>query len=663
LLLILLSILGLTMAVTANSDMLINSYYGSYRGSFYAADSGLNIARAAMINTIKGAVTMTPCLGWGPTGATGCTEAMATGPLDGASAATLAQNYISGGTSPYRTFGSLNAGQAANSWPANFMIPATITNCTTSVTFPTSGTTNPQVLTTTGSLATSYQYTFNYTLCAMGRTQGLQQVATKESGNLIVTVTAGAPSGDPTPTSFSSFGKFTLNFAECQGALVTGTITGPLWTNGSWNFGTGSYTFTDPVSQADPKASYWFGSHCDLKDAPSDTYNGQTSAPTFQAGFNRNQPAATIPPNDYVQQWAVMDGVGCGEGGTTCGVTPPPYPTNAQLNAALKKIDGTSYPTGGASSGVYLPYCTTTCTNGNPPATYPANTLYGGGIFVEGDASIQLQLGTDGPPLNNPTQVYTITQTSSGGCGHRGSCGGGSNTTTTVTVNINANTTTIQQSGVTTRVLTGVPMNKAIGTPREGVMLYVDGTITGLSGPPGQSNQGVASIQDNYGTTISANGDIKITGDLKYKTEPVTLDTNDTLVPNADHNQVLGIYTANGNIVITSPYTNNNLETDASLAAIAQPCPGGSSSCGFETVSGGVNKWSIVGGQIQTNVHSVSISQRNTYFDRRFTSRTDGFAPPWFPTTTVPGSAISGTPSQPKVQSTTQRLTWVTWPQ
>ena len=678
LLLVLLSLLGLTMAVTANSDMLINSYYGSYRSSFYAADSGLNIARAAMINTIKGAATMTPCLGWGPTGASGCTEALATGPLNGATAATLAQNYISGTTSAYKAFGSLNAGQAANSWPANFMIPTSITGCTTSVSFPTgAGVTNPQVLTTVGSLVTSYQYTFNYTLCAVGRAQASQQVATKESGNLIVTITAQGPTSGSKNTSFAAFGKFTINFAECQGGLVTGTITGPLWTNGSWNFGTGGsgYTFTDPVNQVDPNASFVFGggghgapscngvSGCDCKNASSDTYNGTTIAPTFQAGFNRNQPAATIPSNDYVQQWAIIDGVGCGEGGSTCGVTPPPYPTNAQLHTFLKDISGTAYPSGGATSGVFMAYCTSDC------ATYPApsptaNTILGGGFYVEGDASIQLSLGTDGS--GNPTQIYTITQTSTGSCGHRysGSCSH-SNTTTTITLDSFANGgvgSTKVVSG-TTLNLAGVPMNRAIATPMEGAMLYVDGTITGLSGPTGQSNENTASIQDYYGTTVSANGDIDVTGNLKYKTEPVTLNSSDTLVANADHNQVLGLFTANGNVVISSPYTDNNLETDAVVAPIASPCPGGSSSCGFATGSGGVSTWTIVGGQIQANVHSVSISTRNTWFDRRFTSRTDGFAPPWFPSTYVPASATSDTPSAPSVQPTTQRLTWVTWPQ
>jgi Tfp pilus assembly protein PilX len=642
LLLVLVSILGLAMAVTTNSDMMINGYYGSYRGSFYAADSGLNIARATMVSQIESQVNMHPCLGWG---ASATDASCQSAPLNGASAAGFAQTHV-----PSAGFSTLNAGQAANSWPENYMIPATMTGCATGVTFASS-----QVLTTQGTLNTSYAYTFNYTLCAVGQAQALQQVATKESGILTVTITAGGPNNTPTQTTFSSFGKFTLNFNECQGGLVSGTITGPLWTNGSWNFGTsGSYIFTDPVSQVDPKASFIFsGGHCDLKNASSDTYSGQTIAPTFQSGFNRGQPPATPPPNDYVQQWAVMDGVGCGEGGTTCGVTPPPYPTNAQLNATLKKIDGnTSYPTGGASSGVFLPYCTTACTGGNTP-----NTVYGGGIFVEGDASIQLQASSSG----NPTQTYIITQQNSGGSGgHRGGSGGGSGTTvTTITVNITANTTTIAQPGVTTKVLTGVPMNKTVSPPIPGTMLYVDGDITGLAGP----GQGVASIQDYYATTISANGDINITGDLIYKHEPVTLDTSNALIPGNDFNQVLGLYTANGNIVITSPYGNNNLETDASLAAIASPCPGGSSSCGFATVSGGVNKWTIVGGQTQANVHSVSISQRNTYFDRRFTSRTDGFAPPWFPTTTVPGAAISGSASQPSVIGTTQRTTWVTWPQ
>src|SRR5215472_19083436 len=57
LLLMLLSGLALAMAWSARSDMLINGYYRSFRGSFYAADSGINIARQVMANQILSEVT------------------------------------------------------------------------------------------------------------------------------------------------------------------------------------------------------------------------------------------------------------------------------------------------------------------------------------------------------------------------------------------------------------------------------------------------------------------------------------------------------------------------------------------------------------------------------------------------------------------------------
>jgi len=642
LLLILLSLLGLTMAVTANSDMLINSYYGSYRGSFYAADSGLNIARAAMINQIKGAVNTNNCGGWGTGGASGCTSA----PLNGTTAASTAQTYVT--SSPYNNFGSLNAGQAANSWPAYFIIPTSITGCATSAGFPTgAGITNPTVKTTSGSLVTSYAYTFNYTLCAVGRAQAQagQQVATKESGILTVTITAGTPSSTPVPASFSAFGGFIDHFAECQGALASGTMTGPFFTNGSWNFGTGgSYIYTDPVGQVDPNASYIFSGHCYIKNASSDTYNGQTVAPTFQSGFNRNQPAVTLPADSYSQKWAVIDGYGYDGAGHS---EPVSNPGNTQLNTYLKDINGNAYPSTGASSGVFVNYCTGAFGSG-----CGTPTLNGSGFYIEDSGSvttnIQLSLATSG---GNPVQIYTITQIN-----------GSTTTVTTITVNTIANTTTLQQTSPSNKTvtLTGVPINKAISTPREGALLYVDGTVSSLSGP----SQGTASIQDSYGTTIAASGNIDVTGDLIYKHEPVTLNSSDTLVPGNDFNQVLGLFTANGDIVWSSSYSNHNLEVDASMAAINSTCTSSSSQsiCGFAT-SGTVGTVTIVGGRIESNAHSVNLSAVNTYFDRRFTSRTDGFAPPWFPSTTIPANDLSGSATAPTVAPTTQRLTWVTWPQ
>jgi len=635
LLLILVSILGLAMAVTTNSDMMINSYYGSYRGSFYAADSGLNIARAQLVNNIVGQVSLTPCTGW-VTGspAAGCTAA----PLSASTGSTA----LSSLTTTYGSFTSLNAGQGANSWMGKFVI-ANNGSCVNSVAlaagYPTT-TQNAQ------GQNNAYTYVYNYTLCSVGRAQALQQVATQENGSVTINIQAQTSTSQQETVSFAAFGGFINNFSQCSGGLVYGTNTGPFFTNGQWNFGSGgSYIFTDPVGQHATTADFLFSgggtscggvSGCDCKNAASDSSGGQTIAPTFQAGFNRNQALVALPANDFSQQWAVLDGIGCGEGGSTCGVSSPPAPTNANFNTYLKNISGTSYPSGSTpSSGVYLPYCT-----GGVGCATP-NTVTGGGMYIAGNAGIQLSLGTDGS--GNPTQIYAITQGA---------------TTTTVTLNINANTTKVV-SGGTTLNLAGVPTNLSGPTPQEAAMVYVNGTITSLSGP----GQGVASLQDYYATTISANGSIDVTGDLIYKHEPVTLNTSDTLVAGNDFNQVLGLFTANGDIVESSSYSNSNLEIDASIAAINSSCTASSSSsiCGFAT-SGSVNTLTIVGGRIESNAHSVNLNAANTYFDRRFTSRA-GFAPPWFPSTSLPQQDIINaqaplvTPSQP------QRLTWVTYPQ
>src|SRR5215831_3827701 len=49
LLLMLLTALIVAMAWSSRSDMLINGYYRNFRGSFYAADSGVNIVRQSII--------------------------------------------------------------------------------------------------------------------------------------------------------------------------------------------------------------------------------------------------------------------------------------------------------------------------------------------------------------------------------------------------------------------------------------------------------------------------------------------------------------------------------------------------------------------------------------------------------------------------------------
>ena len=114
LLLVIMSALGIIMVLTVSPDMMINGYYGNYRGSFYAADSGLNIARQQLINQTTTAFNLAPCLGWGPTYPPPCNQL----PLQGSTGATVLNSL----TSTYGTFSSLQAGQAVNSWPENFEI-------------------------------------------------------------------------------------------------------------------------------------------------------------------------------------------------------------------------------------------------------------------------------------------------------------------------------------------------------------------------------------------------------------------------------------------------------------------------------------------------------------------------------------------------------------
>src|ERR1700682_4302874 len=56
LLLSLFTVMTLSMVIATTSDTLIDGYYRNARGSFYAADSGINAVRQYMINQLTAAV-------------------------------------------------------------------------------------------------------------------------------------------------------------------------------------------------------------------------------------------------------------------------------------------------------------------------------------------------------------------------------------------------------------------------------------------------------------------------------------------------------------------------------------------------------------------------------------------------------------------------------
>jgi Tfp pilus assembly protein PilX len=598
LLLLLMSIVSLAMVLSMGSDMLINGYYRNYRGAYYAADSGLNIARQQLVNGIVAQVPGT----------------FTTPPLAANSASTV-QNDIS--TAYGSGYTSLNTGQAASSWGGNFEL-TNVSFTQASCTVTASGN-NPPGPCSSDSKATAYQYIFNYSLTAAGRSLASQLSTVQETGNITLNVI-----GTPAGASFAGWGMFIDQQPICNGSyLVPGTITGPVFTNGSWTFGTtGSYIFTDPVASAGSKAGYQF-SNCYQSTGGSYTSGAQQIQPNFEAGYQWGEPTVTLPPNDFNQKYAAIDGKGTGESNSD----PTSSEWHSILNGSMKNISGNAYPMGGTSSGVYLPYTSVSGTN----------TVTGGGIYVEGNASVTLSPGTDGS--GNATQVYTITQGS---------------TTTTVTTDPAANTTTMQ-SGSTTQVLTGIPENLNTSPAQPSTMLYVNGSITSLSGP----GQGQPAIQNASEVTVTAADNITITGDLLYTTEPVTFTENqipgtpaDTVIPGNNTGQALGIFTANGNIELNNQQSNNNLELDASLATISE---GGSG--GLVNTGRSINTLNIVGGRIQNTIQNINSTTRNVYFDRRFAPGS-GFAPPWFPSTTVTNSSVSNTSV-----ASVQRVSWFASPQ
>jgi Tfp pilus assembly protein PilX len=619
LLLTLLSAVTLGMVLAASSDELINGYYRNMRGSFYAADSGLNIVRQDMLNQLVASV---------PSTLPNPTVEPISDSAAGGIVSSINSSYGSSNT-------SLNSGQAAGSWPAGYKITAvnlSEANCTPSgPDVPTGTTVCPPP---TGS-ATHYTYTYSYSLTAEGQTRASEATTLTDRGSFIIDVDVNPSGGE---TSFAAWGFFVDTFPLCGSlTLVPGTITGPAFSNDGWTFGTsGSYIFTDEVGSHEPNFGYRFsGSQC--YQSPNDPYvrpNGQTINPDFQGGFQLGQAAIPLPENDYNQKQAVLDGVG---DPPACAGVSTPCPTYADMSSVLRMADSTQpYPPGGASSGVYMPYTTTSSASCMTP---PCMT--GGGIYVEGNASVTLTASTDTTPdPDHNLQVVTIVQGS---------------TTSTVTIDLTGNTTTFQ-TGSNTTTISGVPGQYDSTTSaleREAALIYVNGQITSLKGP-GSNNP---AIQDGSALTVVASNDVIITDDILYKTKPVTTTQNQipgtppaTLIPESDSGQVLGIYTNGGDIRLQNCSGCGNLEIDASLAALDA-----SGSHTIRNSGSAINTLTIMGGRIQNAMGNINTTTRNVFFDRRYSQ--GGFAPPWFPSTTVTTSGPSTT--DVNLPPSVQRVQWL----
>ncbi|MGH9688078.1 MAG: hypothetical protein ACRD5K_13415 [Candidatus Acidiferrales bacterium] len=628
-LLALLGAASLAVIFLTSSDTMINGYYRNYRGSFYAADSGINVVVEAMKHAIAASAN---------TGVTGAAPPLAisgTIVAPGATGSAIPSTALQPAYAPY--LASAYTIGDPGSWNSQFQVVAPPILDTPSYSYSTKIACPPGDAScpADGSGTTVYTWNFEYPykITVKGQSSRSESEEITESGIIQYSFSPGSTAGGGLP-SFSKWAGFIDNFTLCGGALVPGKMYGPFFTNQSWNFGnftSPGYTFENSIGQAGSQVGYINGG-CTKGGA---TAPAGFKQPTFVQGFQINQPVIQEPTDSYNQEEAVLDAKGCTQ--VPCSATDEAN-VASEATSVLKTVGGTPYTS--STTGVFLPM--------HPDPTVPGQMDFGGdptvtgssgsgGFMVNGDASVAL--GASNDTAGKPTQTYTISQTSGGG-----RWGGGTTTTTTIVVDTTANTTTVTQGSGTPLVLAGVPtqlnpttgatitQNDPSGVAVAPTMVYVNGQITGLSG----------TVQNATGVTVTATSDIDVTGNILDVSQPVN--SSDSLVSNTSAG-VLGIYT-NANVNLEPSRNGGDLTIDASIAMIG----GGTS--GLETPGNSVGTLTIMGGRSEDQAHGVNMSASNTLYDQRFAGN---FGPPWFPTA-VPTAGAPSVPSS--LDLSVQRTSW-----
>ena len=595
LLLLLLTALSLSMVMTYSSDILMNGYDRNFRASFYAADAGNTIIRQDISSQLYNQLPTSLYVGTYPLTST----------IQTTIASTINTRYgtpvtISTGSSFPETFQIFPSNTsltlyACEVWAysdSSQAAQATNSPFTNTASSPTGSTTCP-----TATYAYKFLYTYHYSITTVGKAQGTGSTAITDSGNIIISATS-----NNHPNSFAQYGTFIDKQTICSAELIGGTITGEQFTNGNWTFGSDqTYNFTGHVGSSGKVGStgaagfMYSDGTCNQVDAASNTHSRSTISPTFQQGSNWDMQAVPLPTDENNQIAAVLTGAGTTNSGTSAAT-----PTTAQLSAGLKDASGNASYTGSTSSGVFVP-------------VNSSNTVTGGGLWVQGDATVVLSTTT---VSGSAAQVYTITQGS---------------TVTTVTVIpsnplvVGAGSTVIKKGSNPATTYTGVPTqtDPVTGVVTNAMDLYVTGNITSLYG----------TVQNNTGITITAGNDMYITNNLTYAT-PVSDSSGNEI--NGTMTQALGLYTSGGSVYLQAPYNGANMEIDASIMTSKDnngTCNYGNSCDGVLGVYGSnkIGTLTIVGGRVQSRAMIMpagTIGTRNVLFDQRYNGT---FAPPFFP--------------------------------
>ncbi|HOW43119.1 MAG TPA: DUF4900 domain-containing protein [Candidatus Omnitrophota bacterium] len=375
--------------------------------------------------------------------------------------------------------------------------------------------------------------------------------------------------------NFAKFALFTSHHGTPSGTTVWFTnntrFSGPVHTNERFSFANNpSGTFTDEVTQNFNDARFYNNGNSKRVDA--DRYpvgcEGEDchDLPTFDTGFTRGADLINLPSS---------------------------ITQNELKSAAL----GTMSEPGASSYGVYVPPY-------DPASPCADGTAVTGGIYIKGNQgqssdNPDITLGSDGS--GNPQ--YTVVRGAS---------------TSTITVNTTTNQTTVVDS-TGTHILTGVPD----GTGDEGILIYVNDDIKGLSGVVDKDTQ----------VTVSAERDIVIDDNLTYEEftpdDPATADVNELSC--AGFTNLLGILSWGGDVEIGTSAPDDLVIHGVVMAphgifTVTDYDEGDPR--GVVTLLGGaITDFYGAFGQFSgtTNVHGYG---RNFVYDNRVLQ---GMAPPYFP--------------------------------
>jgi hypothetical protein len=474
---------------------------------------------------------------------------------------------------------------------------------------------------------TEYEYFYTYTITSDGQMPPRARRRVTLTSDFSIRVR---------PANFAEYVLFTnVHTTPSGGALWFQTVTtfdGPVHSNGQFRFrlfarmGTPDATppcdpsqiASIPLTSVSGTAIFWNnGTPVTLaanenvvggvrRDAPvlpdctpANTADDNDNPP---ANFTRGVPAIPYPTNPYSQKGA---SIGRDPNDTSA-------VTDLQIRQAVPELadNGVAVP-----AGIYVPVVDT--------ILIPANTSndgepMGGGIYVQGNLD-SLTLSSSG---NNA--LYTLVQGAQ---------------TVTVTVDRTLGTTTVTNSAWAfpqTRTFVGVPKGWQPLSNPNATMIYVEGTILGLGG----------TLEEKEQTMIAASGRIDITDHVRYEDPPNVYDPND------DPLNVLGIYSSNSDIRITTAAP-NDVDIHAVLM-VGNAGDGYNSSVYVQDYNlapprGPVH---LIGGLIEEYYGQFGVTDplnqfvlaggrgRDFRYDRRMSR---GFSPPYFPTTSNRFEIAEGT--------------------